>query len=181
MHPQGHIDTMKYTDKDYIVIGAITGSFGLYGDVRVKPLVADTEIFKRIKSCFVDGLDGERKVLSPRPHKEGWLIKLSGIGSPEAAIQCKGMKLFIRRESLPKTAADEVYWYAIEGAEVFDENGVYVGKLTDYVETGSHDVFLIKSENGEEYMISNNPLHVKEIDPDKKRIKVERIGLVLQE
>jgi 16S rRNA processing protein RimM len=136
----------------------------------------DDEVFKGLKSVMIDGKPLD--VLNARFHNGVWLITLQGHAAPEDAAVHVGKTLSIFRDMLPPPAEDEVYWADIEGALVFDEKGREVGKLTGYIETGSHDVFEIQADNGKVYLVSNNPLHVIKIDPAAGTVKIDRIGLV---
>jgi 16S rRNA processing protein RimM len=78
---------------------------------------------------------------------------------------------------LPPLSSDEVYWAQIEGFTVVDIDGVVIGALTDYMETGSADVFIIEGADGRQYLISNNRDHVLSIDLDAKLVTVARDGL----
>jgi 16S rRNA processing protein RimM len=157
-----------------VAIGTVRGSFGTKGDLRVNPLVSD-EVFYSLKRCFSDGITYE--VISVRPHKNWWLLKIAGFSAPEDMNGLLGKTLYINGSELPKPAEDEVYWADIEGFDVLDDAGRHVGRLTDYMQTGSCDVFVIEDASGAELLVSNNPDHVLSIDVEAKRITVARIGI----
>jgi 16S rRNA processing protein RimM len=71
-----------------------------------------------------------------------------------------------------------VYWIHIAGAEVKDRDGVAIGTLVDFIETGAHDVLVIEAADGQRFLISNNPSHVLDISPEDQLVVVDRIGLV---
>ncbi|MDR0453905.1 MAG: ribosome maturation factor RimM [Deferribacteraceae bacterium] len=164
-----------------ISIGAVTGVFGLKGDLRVHPLIGDDSLFKKIKKAvFVhkNGDETEVRILCAKRHKGEWLVKIEGTETPEASMAYKGCRLTVSDSFLPHAGSDEVYWIDIEGARVKDREGFSVGTLVGYIETGSHDVFKIEGDDGFEYMISNNPYHVLLIETENKTVTVDRTGLV---
>ena len=164
-----------------ITIGAVTGVFGLNGELKVHPLVGNDSILKRFKNAvFIhkNGTETEERILSAKRHKDIWLVKTAGADTPEAAMIYKGCRLTVSDSVLPPIDAGEVYWIDIEGAQVKDSGGNLVGTLIGYIETGSHDVFQIEGIDGTEYMISNNPAHVLSIEVMSKTVVVDRVGLV---
>jgi 16S rRNA processing protein RimM len=156
------------------LLGVALRPFGTKGELRVNPFLSD-EALSGLKNFFAAGKS--YKVIATRRHKKQWLIKIDGISGPEALSALAGETLYMDRGELPELAEDEVYWSAIEGFSVVDETGVPIGRLVDYMESGSADVFIIEGEDGKEYMVSNNRDHVISIDLDAKLVTVARIGL----
>lgn len=162
---------------DVILIGEITGVFGLKGAVKVKSLVDNPEIFKKLKRCILS--DGKEMVVTgAKWHSDRWLIQFEGVTTPEDAMLLRGNKISISSTKLPPAKSDEVYWIHIEGAEVRDKDGIGVGRLVDFLETGAHDVLVIEGVEGKRYLISNNPVHVLSISAEDKLVVIDRIGLV---
>ena len=164
-----------------IIIGAVTGVFGIKGELKGKLLVGDERLFKKAKSvALVDkaGKVFQKDIVSVRFHKDSWLVKLSGVDDPDAGLLLKGHTFQVEDSALPPAGADEVYWKDIEGAKVIYTSGSPVGTLADYIETGPTDAFEIVGEDGVSYLISNNPSHVLKIDPETKTVTVDRDGLV---
>ena len=54
------------------------------------------------------------------------------------------------------------------GCEVYDTNGAYYGKLTDVLETGANDVYVIQGEK--QLMVPALRKLLKEVDVANKRI-----------
>jgi 16S rRNA processing protein RimM len=168
-----------------ILIGEITGVFGLKGAVKLKPFVDDPQIFKKLKICQLTDKNGnitQLKVISAKWHSNRWLLQFDGVETPESAMLLRSSRVFINVQNLPQAKADEVYWIHIAGAEVKDTDGATIGTLVDYIETGAHDVLVIESadEGKQRFLISNNPSHVLSISPEDNLVLVDRIGLVLE-
>lgn len=161
--------------ENLVSIGRIAGVFGIRGEMKIRPTV-DDEVFEGLESLFIN--ETPVAIRSLRKHKENWLLGAKGIDSPEDAALNIGKTVMAAKETLPPPAEDEIYWADIKGASVVDTEGVAVGVLMDYIETGSHDVFEIEGTDGEKYLISNNPDHVTGIDADSKTVTVKRDGLV---
>lgn len=166
-----------------ILIGEITGVFGLKGAVKVKSLVDDPAIFKKLKQCTLTdskGVSLEVNVTGTKWHSDRWLLQFEGVETPESAMLLKNNRVYITTDKLPVAKSDEVYWVDIEGAEVKDKDGNPVGTLVDFIETGATDVLVIEAVGGERYLISNNPSHVLSITAENKLVIIDRIGLVAE-
>jgi 16S rRNA processing protein RimM len=160
---------------DDLTAGAVIGSWGTHGEFKVK-LFVEPKNFFNFSKCVLRGV--EYDILGSRIHREYLLLKLNGIDTPEEIANYKGELIIVDRNLLPPTEADEVYWFEIKGFDVVDSDGIYVGRLADYIETGEVDVFCISDPQGREFLISNNKEHVLKIDTYARMVTVARLGLI---
>lgn len=166
---------------EFIRIGKIVDTHGMSGDLKILPMTDNPEFFEVLtflmlanEGTVVQSLD----VTGIKPHKEYLICSSKQLNHIDDAESVKGLDIVVPENLLPEPASDEVYWRDIEGALVVDETGAQFGVLKDYIESGSSDVFQIESDNGERYLISNNPSHVLEINDSEKIVKINREGLV---
>lgn len=169
----------------FVKIGYVAGSFGVIGAFKVKPLTEYPEMISDADKLLLS-TDGETvtkslKIISVEPRGDCFLVKCEGVGSRDISDALKGMSVIVSSDDLPEIGDDEVYWYMIEGADVFDTAEIKIGTLVDYIETGAHDVFRIKLEGGGYALISNNKTHVLSIDARERKIVVEPEGLVRED
>lgn len=169
----------------YVKIGYVAASFGVKGSFKVKPVTENPEMIGEAEFLLLS-TDGKTvakslKILSVEPVKDCFLVKCEGIGSKDMSDALKNMSVMVPTDDLPDTGDDEVYWYMIEGAEVFDPAEHKIGILVDYIETGAHDVFRIKLDGGGYALISNNKTHVLSIDARERKIVIEPEGLVRED
>ncbi len=168
----------------FVRVGYVSGSFGLDGAFRVKPVTESPDIFSGMEFLLLaEDTKPVRslKIRDVRPHGDCLIIEADGVGSLKDAEALKGLKAVVPEDSLPDEEADEIYWYKIEGARVSDTSGRLLGTLADYMETGSCDVFRIKLSGGGYALVSNNKDHVLRIDADKGEITVDPAGLVSED
>lgn len=162
------------TLEDLIVIGRVIKPHGLTGLLRIVSYAQSRETFLRAGSVFVKTNQNELhegKVLSIRPHRSWYLLRLSGLWSKEQVEPLKGAEILIRREYLAEKEEDEFYWFELMGLEVYLTTGDYLGVLTEIFPTGSNDVFVVK-DRGREYLIPGIHEVVKEIDLSGKRMTI---------
>jgi len=138
---------------EYIVIGKITRTHGLFGNVKVFPTTNVGEVFANLKQVFIkdESRNGIYRVTVQRIRKVGkeYLLKIAGIDNVETAKKIVGLQLAVRIEDLPKLKANEYYFYQLLNVDVYDERGEMIGKVVDIIETGSNDVAVVKGKGGE--------------------------------
>lgn len=158
--------------EDLILIGRVIKPHGLTGLLRIVSYAQSKETFLRAGSVFLKTNQNELhegKVLSIRPHRSWYILRLSGLGSREQVEALKGAEILIRRESLVKKEDDEYYWFELLGLEVYLTTGDYVGVLSDIFPTGSNDVYVVR-DRGKEYLIPGIHEVVKQIDLSGNRM-----------
>lgn len=140
--------------KDYVVIGTIAKTHGLFGDVRIKPTTNVLEIFQKLKEVFM--YDSSRnevyEVQLQHIKRSGktFLAKFVGIDDEKAAKQIVGLDLVVKVKSLPKLSSpDEYYYYELLDLNVYDQNGNFLGKICDIITTGSNEVIVVKNNQQE--------------------------------
>jgi 16S rRNA processing protein RimM len=86
---------------DRVCVGAIAGSFGVKGEVRLKSFCTDPEAIASYGPLSTE--DGSRsfKITLTRPVAGGLGARLSGIATKEQADALKGTSLYAERERLP--------------------------------------------------------------------------------
>lgn len=128
-------------DKDnMIIVGAIAGSFGVHGEVRVKSFCADPEAIAEYSPLYSE--DGSRsfELTLSRPIKNGFAARMSGVRTKEDADALKGVTLHASRDQLPSLPDDEYYYADLVGLEVFDTGGTRLGVVRQVVDHGAGDL-----------------------------------------
>ncbi len=165
-----------FTEK-LILIGKVVRPHGLEGVLRIKSYGQSEESFSNAGSVFLKLTQEdpvEFEILSVKPHKNLFLMKLKGIDSIEQAEQYRNAEVSLKERNLRKKDPDEYFWYELKGLEVFLDTGESVGKITDIIPTGSNDIFVVKSGNGEVLIPALHGV-VQSVDPEKGKMTVSAI------
>lgn len=125
---------------DRVCVGAIAGSFGVKGEVRLKSFCTEPEAIATYGPLTTE--DGGRSfaVTLTRPVAGGLGARLSGVSTKEQADSLKGTSLYVEREKLPPAGDDEFYHADLIGLDVFDTGGVLVGQLRAVHNHGAGDL-----------------------------------------
>lgn len=128
---------------DRICVGAIAGSFGVKGEVRLKSFCADPEALATYGPLYTE--DGKRSftVKLTRAVAGGLGARMSGIATKEEADALRGVSLYVDREKLPNLPDDEFYHADLIGLEARDTGGVLIGKVIGVHNHGAGDLLEI--------------------------------------
>ncbi len=168
----------------FISIGRIAGTYGLDGELKIKPNTSNLGYFYQLEYLLLtqnNELKRSLKIEDIRKHNNLFIIRLKGIDSEQDAVKLKHFSVSITEDMLQKTDSDEVYWFEIENFPVITPDKKEIGRLIDVLETGSTDVFRVALNNGRYALISNNKDHVLEINTDDKCVIVSEQGLVFED
>ena len=88
--------------------------------------------------------------------------------------------LMVRVENLPPLPVGEYYIHELIGLSVVDvDNDAYLGEITEIIETGANDVFVVRSNQGSEILLPDIDEVILAIDIDRKEVRVHLLpGLV---
>lgn len=155
-----------------ILLGKVIRSHGLDGVLRIKSYARSEESFLYAGSVFLEPEQQEPvelKVLSIKPHKGLFLLKLSGIDSIEKADFYRGANIYISERRLKRDNEDEYFWYELKGIGVYLNSGELIGRIKEIINTGSNDIFVVKSDSSEILIPALNEI-VESVDLENRRM-----------
>jgi len=157
-------------------IGRISGAHGIKGEVKILLISEDEELFAGLEEVWTKRNDDEAGrhtlVEQVRPQKGLWIARFAGIEDRTQAEAAKGLGLWVPDEWLKPLEEGEYFVHDLIGAEVFDREGVSLGTIDHYFETGQHMVFEVKG--GEvEFLFPGTEEVLKEIHASEGRVVIE--------
>jgi 16S rRNA processing protein RimM len=130
--------------ENWIEVGKIVGAQGLNGELRIYPLSDFPERFESPGKRWLYAPDGseaiEVELLSGRyiPHKNLYVVKLSGVENRDRAEALQGYKMLVDKSDRPVLQEDEYHVDDLVGLEVYDrytrEN---IGVVVDIFSAGN--------------------------------------------
>lgn len=155
---------------ELITVGRIVAPHGVRGDLRILPDTDRPEIFKKLKSICI-GSDTYR-LKSGRPHKNVYILHVDGVDDRNAAELLVGKQVTVPFSKLPPRKEGEYYYFQLTGLKVNDDAGRPVGTLTEVLETGANNVYVVTGEDGKEILLPAIPSCILAIDIDKGTMTV---------
>ena len=123
-----------------ICVGAISGAYGVQGEVRIKSFCAQPDDIEAYSPLTTE--DGSRSFALAliRPMKNGFVARIAEVAPKEQADALKGTQLFAQRDQLPGLPDDEFYYTDLVGLEVFDTGGTLLGRVKSVQNHGASDL-----------------------------------------
>ncbi len=150
----------------YLECGKIINTHGVRGTVKLESYCDTPQILADLGTLWrkVGGEYRPIRVLRTSIFKQFVLADLEGIDNVDAAIPLKNTIVYAAREDLDP--GDGYFIVDLIGLPVFDrETGTEYGKVTDVINRGAQDIYVVDTPNGER-MIPVVDEFVAEIDPD---------------
>lgn len=163
--------------QEYFEVGQIVNTFGIKGQLKVKPFTDDMKRFEELKTVYICKKNEMKKVEieDVKYNKQCVLLKVKGIEDLTEAEKYKGLFLKIDRKDAKKLPKDTYFVADILGLEVYTDEGELLGKVDDIFPTGANDVYVVKDELGKQILLPSIPEVLKEIDLEKGKVIVHLI------
>lgn len=160
--------------QQWVAMGYIKGAFGIKGWVKV---AANTEYADSLLDYPEWRLskDGHIQTLAVESGKlnGGELqVKFAGIEDRDQAHLLRGYTVEIRREDFAPAEEGEYYWADLVGMQVINREGETLGEVVNLMETGAHDVLVIKGGHGQK-LIPFVGHYIDGVDSDKRIITAD--------
>ena len=154
-------------------MGRIAAPFGIKGWVKVQPFSEDPGTLMDFESWRI-GRRTEHTlytVEATQDHSNSLVAKLAGIDDRDAAYALRGQEISVARSNLPPPEENEYYWSDLIGLTAVNREGIELGKVDSLMETGAHDVLVIKGKR--EHLIPFVEAFVGKVDLAAGKIEVD--------
>ncbi len=167
---------------ELVKIGKIIGTHGYKGTVRVELLTDFPQRFKKMKTVKVSQRNSvvEMIIETCSSHQGRLLIKFQGIDSIEEAEKYRNAFLNVSADEVYPLPEGSYYHFQLIGMKVYDLELGYLGELTDILETGANDVYVIKSEVYGEILIPAIKEVIDEVDLNTLSMQVKLLPGLLE-
>lgn len=136
--------------RDLICVGAISGAFGVSGEVRLKSFCAEPADIADYSPLTDEAGLRDFAITALRPASGGFAARLAGVTTRDAAEALRGTAVFADRAKLPALPDDEFYHADLIGLDVVDPGGAVLGRVTSVVNHGASDILEIATSDGRE-------------------------------
>lgn len=162
-----------------LAAGKVRRPHGVRGEVFVELYTDFPERLAAKKIVYLGEMHKPVAIRSQRPHKDGLLLAFEGYDTPEAVGIFRNQVLYVPAAESPQLPAGEYYFHELLDLDVLDENSVLLGKLTEIIETGANDVYVVSAPSGSEVLLPAIPEVVLSVDLEAGRMIVHLLpGLV---
>ncbi len=169
----------------FLVIGQLIKPHGLRGEMRAAVYTQLPERFTWLEYVYMSrdpaDLAPQRvAVRTVRFHQGSVLIRIGDYDTRDDLETLRGMWLMVPANEAIPLDKDEVFHHDLLGLEVFTDEGEQLGILSEVLETGANDVFVVHGSRGE-VLLPNIPAVVQSVDLEKRTMVVHIIPGLLTE
>jgi len=149
---------MPGEDPKYLLLGEVLRPHGVRGELRVRLLTDYPERIDQMEHVYLgSGPDDETPqtydVEHMRMNTPYGLLKLKGIDDREDADTLRSLFVMVDLEHAVPLEEGEFYLYQLIGLTVKQQDGQTLGQITDVLETGANDVYVVNSPRYGEVLI----------------------------
>ena len=152
--------------EDLLQVGVITTTHGVRGEVKVFPTTDDPARFKKLKNVILD--TGKEKidleVAGVKFFKNMVILKFKGIDDINDVEKYRKKSLYVTRENAVKLKKNEYFIADLIGLKVESDEGEDLGTLSDVLQTGANDVYVLSKEGEDDILLPAIKECVKEVD-----------------
>lgn len=159
---------------DLFQVGTISSTHGVRGEVKVYPTTDDVRRFKKLREVLLD--TGKEmltlEVESVKFFKQFAILKFKGIDTLNDVEKYRMKNLFVTRANAVKLQKDEYFIADLIGLSVFTDGGENFGELTDVIQTGANDVYVVTMADGKEVLMPAIKECILSVDMEERQMKV---------
>ena len=167
--------------EEFLQVGAIANTHGIAGEVKVFPMTDDIKRFKKLKEVYLD-TGRERKLLhvvSCKFVKNQPVLKFKEFTNINEVEVYKRKGLFVTRDQAVPLGKDEYFIADLIGMKVSTDEGEELGTLSDVMQTGANDVYVIDTEEHGEVLVPAIRECILDVDIENQKMKIHLMdGLI---
>ena len=155
-------------------VGVISSTHGVRGEVKVYPTTDDANRFKKLKKVVLDtGREYiDLEISGVKFFKNQVILKFKGIDNINDIEKYKGKDLLVHREDAVALEENENYVADLIDLKVVTDDGKVLGYLTEVMETGANDVYVVETEDGQELLLPAIRDCILDVDLDEEVMTV---------
>ena len=165
--------SLQNSGPEFICIGKIHRAHGIKGDVVLNPLTDFPERIRRGKVVYAGEEHLPLTITAVRDKPPYLLVGFKEIEDETAASAFRNQYVYVRTDDLPKLPEGEYYFHQLIGLDAVNLEGVRVGTLSEILETGANDVYVIKKDDGTEELVPDVPQYIREINIGEHKILID--------
>jgi 16S rRNA processing protein RimM len=160
-------------EPEYVLIGKLQRSHGVTGEIVLGLSTDFPERIKRGKLVYLGADHSPRMISGARPFHNHMLITMDGVRTREEAAELTNLEVFVRTDELPVLTEGQYYHHQLIGLIAVLEDGREIGTVTEIMETGANDVYIVTGADGKEVLLpAIEPVIIK-IDVASKQMVVK--------
>jgi 16S rRNA processing protein RimM len=165
----------------FLAVGRLRKPHGLKGELQMEVITDFPERLKRGVTVHVGSDYIPKTIKSVRTQNQLLLVAFEGCESPEAASDLRSQLVFVPSAGVPSLEEGEYYHHQLLGLIVMDEDQRLLGTITDILETGANDVYVVTRDSGPDILFPGTDEVILDIDLVAGVMKIHLLPGLLDE
>ena len=157
----------------YLAVGKLRKPHGVAGEIVFEVITDFPERLLAGRQLFVGDEYNLLTFKNVRSFGELYLVKIDGIDDRDTAGEYRNQYVYVDAQDSPELPDGEYYHHQLIGLSVVDDNGKELGTLTEILETGANDVYVISTPQEEEILVPALSSTILGVDLTNGLIKVK--------
>ena len=137
----------------FLAVGKVRRPHGVAGDVLVEVYTDFPERLQPETLVYAGEKHLPLTICRQRFHNDGLLLAFDGFTTPEQAGMFRNQILYIAAADASELPEGEFYFHELIGLSVTADTGELLGKLTEIMQTGANDVYVVTDAAGKELLL----------------------------
>ncbi len=168
------------TTQNISIVGKLGSTYGIRGWLRIYSSTEQAESIFDYQPWFLN-IKGQWQAVeleSWRYHSHDLIVKLKNIDDRDVAQTLTNVEIGVSADNFPELE-EGYYWHDLIGCQVLNLEGYQLGVVSDMMETGSNDVFVVKANLNDAFSKQERLIPyleqtvVKRVDLATKTIEVD--------
>jgi 16S rRNA processing protein RimM len=156
----------------FLAVGKVRRPHGVSGDVLVEIYTDFPERLRPNAIVYAGETHLPLTISRQRFHNDGTLLAFDGFSTPEQVGRFRNHVLYIKKAEAEELPEGEYYFHQLLGLSVIDETGEPLGEVTEIMETGANDVYVVTNDAGRELLLPAIAEVILSVDMDSKTMQV---------
>ncbi|MEW5870197.1 MAG: ribosome maturation factor RimM [Chloroflexota bacterium] len=148
----------------FLVVGKLRRPHGVRGELLMEVITDFPERLHSGVTVYIGETYQPHTIRSRRWNGALLMVTFDAYQDPDAAGVLRNQLVYVRADDRPLLPEGEYYHHQLIGMKVISDEGQFLGRLTQILDTGANDVYLVRPEAGAELLLPAIPDVVLEID-----------------
>ena len=170
--PQQDTGSSQPGEPVFVVVGKLRRPHGFKGEMLMDVLTDFPQRLRERKVVYVGETHEPLTLETVRAQDRALLVAFVGLKDGDAVGRLRNQMVYVKVSDLPKLPAGEYYHHQLIDLQVVDDQGQALGGLTDILETGANDVYVLTSPAGNDLLLPASEGVIWQVDLERREIRV---------
>ena len=170
--PQESSGSPRSGEPVFLAVGKLRRPHGVKGEMLMEVLTDFPQRLYPKKTIFVGERHEPLVIKTIRQQDRALLLSFEGIEDKDTVGKLRNLIVYVKNADLPKLPEGEYYYHELMDLTVIDEKGQTLGVLTEILETGANDVYVVQTPQGEEILLPVIDGVILKVDLERRELRV---------